>query len=59
MRDDHVYTVVKEIAEHAFTGLEGDGILSVLDLGSVVEIRSKEEVTSSLPTRRFSSISKG
>ncbi len=39
--DDQVDRVVNDITEHAFTGLEGDGILSVIDLGSVVEIRSK------------------
>jgi len=42
--DDQVDNVVKEIAEHACTRRVGDGILAVLDLRSVVEIRSKEEV---------------
>jgi len=54
VRDDQVDSVVKEITEHACTRLEGDGILAVLDLHSVVEIRSKEEVTSSLPRREVS-----
>ncbi len=49
--DDQVDSVVKEITEHACTRLEGDGILSVFDLLSVVEIRSKEVLTSSLPRR--------
>lgn len=40
VEDDQVDKVVKEIAEYASTGLVGDGIVSVLDLGSVVEIRS-------------------
>ena len=57
--NDQVDRVVKEVTEHAFTGLEGDGVLSVFDLGSVVEIRSKEEVTSSLPTRRFPQLVRG
>ena len=51
--DDQVDRVVREITEQASTGLEGDGILSVFNLGSVVEIRSKQEVTSFLPTRKF------
>ncbi len=57
--DDQVDWVVKEITERAFTGLEGDGLLSVVDLGSVVEIRSKQEVRSSLPARRFPQLVKG
>ena|GEM_PF-1470892 len=57
--DGQVDGVVKEITEHAFTGLEGDGLLSVLNLGSVVEIRSKREVTSSLPTRSFPQLVSG
>lgn len=51
--DDQVDRVVNEIAEDASTGVEGDGILSVFDLGSVVEIRSKGEITSFLPMRKF------
>ena len=51
--DDQVDRVVNEIAEDASTGVEGDGILSVFDLGSVVEIRSKGEITSFLPSRKF------
>jgi nitrogen regulatory protein PII len=44
VRNDQVDIVVKEIADHACTCLEGDGILAIFDLRSVVEIRSKEEV---------------
>ena len=44
VRDDQVESVVKEITEPACTRRVGDGILAVLDLRSVVEIRSKEEV---------------
>lgn len=47
VEDDKVDEVVKEIADHASTGLEGDGILSVIDLGSVVNIRSKQQVKNS------------
>jgi nitrogen regulatory protein P-II 1 len=39
--DDQVDRAVNAILEHSFTGLEGDGILSVLDLGTVVQIRLK------------------
>jgi nitrogen regulatory protein P-II 1 len=45
VRNDQVDDVVKEITDHASTRLEGDGILAVFDLQSVVEIRSKERVT--------------
>ena len=51
--DDQVDSVVKEITEHACTRRVGDGILAVLDLRSVVEIRSKEEVaTETSPSAR-------
>jgi len=39
--------VIALIAEHSSTGKEGDGILSVFDLGSVVKIRSKGQVKNS------------
>lgn len=45
--DDKTDRAVKKIVEHACTGLEGDGILCVLDLGSVINIRSKEQITAS------------
>ncbi|MGH7825681.1 MAG: P-II family nitrogen regulator [Candidatus Binatia bacterium] len=35
---------VREITEHASTGLEGDGILSVFDLGAVVKVRSGQQI---------------
>src|ERR671918_3218410 len=44
VRNDQVDIVVKEITNHACTRLEGDGILAVFELQSVVEIRSKERV---------------
>lgn len=47
VEDDQVEKVVKEIAKDAFTGLEGDGVLSVFDLSSVVNIRSKQQVKNS------------
>jgi len=36
-----VESVVREITDHASTGLEGDGILSVFDLRSVVNIQKQ------------------
>jgi nitrogen regulatory protein PII len=47
VEDDKAEAVVTEIAEHGYTGLLGDGIVSVFDLGSVVDIRSKQHVKSS------------
>ena len=47
VEDHQVDKAVKLISEHASTGLEGDGILSVFDLGMVVNIRSKEKVKNS------------
>jgi nitrogen regulatory protein P-II 1 len=44
VEDDKADAVVKEIADLGCTGLLGDGIVSVLDVGSVVDIRSKQEV---------------
>jgi nitrogen regulatory protein PII len=52
VEDDQTDKVVNEIVEHAFTGLEGDGIVSIFDLGAVTKIRSKQEVASSLPIRK-------
>ncbi|MBI4487745.1 MAG: P-II family nitrogen regulator [Deltaproteobacteria bacterium] len=47
VEDDQADNVVKEIVEHATTGLEGDGILSIFDLSSVVNIHSKQQVKNS------------
>ncbi len=44
VEEKQVERVVKEITENGCTGQEGDGILSVFDLGSVVKICSKEQV---------------
>ncbi|MBI2985365.1 MAG: P-II family nitrogen regulator [Deltaproteobacteria bacterium] len=44
VEENQVDKAVKLITEHASTGIEGDGILSVFDLGTVVNIRSKEKV---------------
>lgn len=41
--DDHVEKVVKEIAECASTGREGDGILSVCELNDVVILRTTKQ----------------
>ncbi len=37
--DDQVEKVVTEIAETARTGMRGDGLISVIDLGKIVKIR--------------------
>ncbi len=42
VEEDQVKKVVDEITEWGSTGREGDGIVSVLNLTSVVKIRSKE-----------------
>lgn len=39
--DDQAEKVAREITENAWTGLKGDGIVSVLDVGNVTTIRSK------------------
>lgn len=41
--DDQVEKVVKEIAEYASTGREGDGILSVCELNDVVILRTTKQ----------------
>ena len=45
VEEDQVEKVVKEIVEQAWTGLEGDGILSVFDLDKVVLLRIKKAAT--------------
>ncbi len=40
--DDQADKVAHEIAENAWTGLKGDGIVSVFDLAEVVKIRLKD-----------------
>lgn len=45
--DDQASKVAKWITEHASTGVQGDGVLCVLDLASVVDIQSKERRTNS------------
>lgn len=47
VEDNQVAKAVKSITDHASTALEGDGVLCVFDLGSVLNIRSKETVKSS------------
>jgi nitrogen regulatory protein PII len=56
VRDERVDSVVKEITEHACTRIEGDGILAVFNVQSVVEIRSQEPLTGSLPRRDVSQL---
>lgn len=42
VEEDRVESVVKEITEGACTGIEGDGVLTVFDLGKVVHIRTTQ-----------------
>jgi nitrogen regulatory protein P-II 1 len=46
VQEEQVERTVKEIIKNGYTGREGDGVLSVFDLGSVVDIRSQEEAKS-------------
>ena len=39
VRDDQADQVVKEIAERAWTGLKGDGVVSAFEIGHLVQIR--------------------
>lgn len=47
VEDGQVESVGKEIAKQAWTGIEGDGILSVFDLDQVIHLKTKKAVTSS------------
>ncbi len=47
VEDGQVESVVKEIAKQGWTGIEGDGILSVFDLDQVIHLKTKKAVTSS------------
>jgi len=42
VEEEQLEMAVKEIIENGSTGREGDGVLSVFDLGSVVDIRPKK-----------------
>jgi nitrogen regulatory protein PII len=44
VEEDQIESVVREITEGAWTGIEGDGILSVFDLDNVVHLRTKKAV---------------
>lgn len=47
VEDGEADQVVRKIIEHASTGVEGDGILCVFDLGCVINIRLGQTVKSS------------
>ncbi len=49
LEDPQVDRAVQLIVDHASTGLEGDGILSVFNLGTVVNIRTKQTAASTDP----------
>lgn len=42
--EDQVHSVVSEITQHAHTGRDGDGILSVFDLNEVVSLKTKKQI---------------
>ena len=44
VEEDQVKSVVSEIADGAWTGIEGDGMLSVIDLDHVVHLGTKKAV---------------
>ncbi len=44
VEEGQVDKIVDVVTEHASTGREGDGILSILDIASVVKVRSKERI---------------
>jgi len=48
VRDEEVEKVVESILDHAYSGHEGDGILSVLELSEVVSVKTKARTTESL-----------
>lgn len=47
VEDSQADLTARKIVEQASTGLEGDGILCVFDLASVVNVRSKQAATPS------------
>jgi nitrogen regulatory protein PII len=58
IEDQQADLAVKKIVEQGSTGLEGDGILSVLDLAHVVSVRSKRPVAGAIRRRQPLSRSK-
>ena len=57
LEDDQGDSVMNEIVEHAYTGVDGDGIVSIFDLGAVVTIRLKD-VTRSLAIKKASELAR-
>lgn len=43
VEEAQVESVVREVTEHASTALEGDGVLAIFDLGTVVKVRSRQQ----------------
>ena len=41
--EDHADKVLREITEHASTGLVGDGLLAIFDVATVVRVRSGQQ----------------
>ncbi len=44
VEEDHAEKVLREITEHASTGLEGDGVLAIFELATVVKVRSRQQI---------------
>ena len=47
VEDSQVDRVTHQITENGSTGKEGDGVLAIFDLGSVINLRSKEQIKNS------------
>ena len=47
--DDLVEKVTSQIAENAWTGLKGDGVVSVFELGNVIKIRLRDQLAARVP----------
>jgi len=48
VRDEEVERVVESILDHAHSGHEGDGILSVVELSEVVSVKTKDRTREGL-----------
>lgn len=47
--DELVEKVISQIAENASTGLKGDGVVSVFELGGVIKIRLRDHSAARVP----------
>ena len=44
VEEDHADKVLTEIIKHACTGLEGDGVLAIFDIGAAFKVRSSQPI---------------